>query len=181
MDSFIRRLIIAVGMFVLMPLSVYAEESDHLKFMGIPIDGTADELEPLLNEKDFEKSGLSDYIGHFYGHFCVLEVGEDEQTGAVNQVLVRYNQLIAHYSSDELVAIYRNIAHDLKNKYKTAKIDEGDGSIILSLPEGYIYCSVFSTIFGNMGGGVNLIVQYVDKANSSDYQVPALRRNADDL
>lgn len=94
---------------------------------------------------------------------------------------IRYNQSIAHYTKSDLILLYGNIVRDLKKKYPKAKCDEADSHFVLSMSQGFIECKIFSTIFGNMGGGVNLVVRYVDKTNSMFYNIPTVKRNEDDL
>jgi len=163
------------------PPQAISEKGSHLLFMGIPIDGNIEAFDQKLSDKGFTKSSLGDYSGRFYGQFCLTDTKVDKNTGNVCEVFIRYNQLIAKYSETQLINLYDNIVRDLKKKYSTAKRDETGGSLVLSMPLGYIECKLFRTIFGQMGGGVNLTIRYVDKKNSSDYHVPTLKRNEDDL
>jgi hypothetical protein len=153
----------------------------HLMFMGIPIDGTIDSFDKKISEKSFHKSSLGDYTGRFYGQFCVADTKINKNTDNVYEVLIRYNQSIAHYTKGDLILLYGNIVRDLKKKYPKAKCDETDSHLVLSMSQGFIECKIFSTIFGNMGGGVNLVVRYVDKTNSMSYNIPTVKRNEDDL
>jgi hypothetical protein len=153
----------------------------HLLFMGIPIDGDVDSFDEKISMKDFHKTSLGGYTGRFYGQFCVAETKRNKDTGNVCEVQIRYNQSIAHYTKSDLILLYGNIVRDLKKKYPKAKCDEADSHFVLSMSQGFIECKIFSTIFGNMGGGVNLVVRYVDKTNSMFYNIPTVKRNEDDL
>lgn len=153
----------------------------HLLFMGIPIDGSIEVFDQKLDEKGLHKSSIGNYSGRFYGQFCVANTTIDDVTGNVCEVLIRYNQLIANYTEDQLISLYNSIVRDLKKKYTNAKRNETSGNLVLSMPTGYIECKIFTTLFGKMGGGVNLTIKYVDKNNSSNYCVPTLKRNEDDL
>ena len=153
----------------------------HLLFMGIPIDGSIDSFKEKLSEKEFYETSLGDYTGRFYGHFCVADAKINKNTGSVCEVLIRYNQSIANYTKDDLILLYGDIVRGLKKKYSKAKCDEINNHMVISMPQGFIECKIFSTFFGAMGGGINLVVRYVDKANTSVYEIPTVRRNEDDL
>lgn len=157
------------------------KKEPHLLFMGVPIDGSIEMFDQKISEKGFHKSSAGGYSGFFYGQFCVAHSEVNNNTGNVCEVLIRYNQLIAKYTENQLISLYNSIVRDLKKKYKTAKRSETSGSIVLSMPLGYIECKIYTTIFGKMGGGVNLTIRYVDKKNTPDYSVPTLKRYEDDL
>ena len=153
----------------------------HMLFMGIPIDGSIYAFEQKVFEKKFHKSSIGSYSGYFYGQFCVADIITNDNTANVCEVEIRYNQLIAKYTEFQLKTLYDNIVRDLKKKYTNAKRDETSGWLVLTLPTGFIECRIFESILGKMGGGVNLSIRYVDKANSPDYKIPVLKRNEDDL
>lgn len=157
------------------------KSKNHLQFMGFPIDGEKNKFEENLSTKGFVKSSLGDISGYFYGAFGSVEITENPNTHKVCKVLVRYNQLMANYSEEDIINLYHNMVSDLRKKYQNAGYDVGDNGTVFSLTNGYIYCHIFSTIFGKMGSGINLEVSYVDKANSSKYMIPSLNKYSNDL
>lgn len=154
--------------------------------MQIPIDGSIESFGESLSLKDFNKSSLSDksYHGYFYKTFASVEISEDKTNQKINAVKVRYNESMTKLSRQSLINLYRNIVQDYIAKYKpikSAKCEIVDDNFLVTLPEGYICCRIFDTIFGAMGGGVNIEIDYVDKANSSDYKIPTFKRASDNL
>ena len=89
-----------------------ASRGTHLLFMGIPIDGDVDSFDKKFSMKDFNKTSLGDYTGRFYGQFCVAETKINKNTDNVCEVIIRYNQSIAHYSKADLILLYGNIVRD---------------------------------------------------------------------
>lgn len=156
---------------------------NHLKFLDIPIDGTIESFGSSLSKKDYYKSSLSDksYTGHFYQVIASVELHEDEINKKVNSVKVRYNQSMTSYNRNQMINLYLSITKGLKTKYKSAKITDTGDDIIFSLPQGYIYCRFFSTIFEAMGGGINVELTYVDKTNTSNFKLPVLKSPDSDL
>ena len=43
-------------------------------FMGIPIEGTAEEFGQKLIEKGFEKIDNDDFVGFFFGYYCTVTI-----------------------------------------------------------------------------------------------------------
>ena len=161
-----------------------AKTGSHLKFMGIPIDGTLEEFAPRLVEKNFsqDKHAPHCFSGFFYETFSSVYVQTDKATDIINSVEVRYFSGVNGLSDDQMVSLYNRIVRGLKNKYASAKFSKLDGKTLLSMPLGYIYCEIYSrNLLRNFGEGTYIELHYVDKKNTSAYSLPRLNRADDDL
>lgn len=108
---------------VLMTMSVFAQTSDNntLKFLGIPVDGTKENMIAKLKEKGFTYNASADCL---YGKFNGLEstVYVSTNYGKVDRVMVadrygydeagikiRYNNLVAQMDKNQKYSsIYKN-------------------------------------------------------------------------
>lgn len=158
--------------------------ASHLKFMGIPIDGTLEEFAPRLIEKNFsqDKHAPHCFSGSFYETYSSVYVHTDKATDIINSVEVRYFSGVNGLSDDQMVSLYNRIVRGLKKKYSSAKFSKLDGKTLLSMPLGYIYCEIYGrNLPKNFGGGTYIELHYVDKKNTSAYSLPRLNRADDDL
>ena len=112
-----------MAMLLLMLLATVAQaQGNHLKFMGIPLDGTIDEFQTKLMEKGF-KTGFSDFapaIGTrvLKGAFSGESVDVFVFYNIKNQIV--YGTRVWIYSGYEKVDCnkFENYRASLKNKYK---------------------------------------------------------------
>ncbi len=158
--------------------------SSHMKFMGIPIDGTLDEFAPLLMEKNFRQDRHMkwNFSGVFYETLSTINVSTDNQSNLINSVKVTFYTGGNGLSDDQMVALYNRIVRGLCKKYANAKISRTDGEIVFSMALGYINCRIFErNLSRNFGGGVYIELYYVDKKNTSNYSLPRLNKADDDL
>lgn len=156
----------------------------HMKFMGIPIDGSLDEFAPLLIAKDFSQDRHMEwhFRGFFYETFSTINVSTDKQNEKINSVKVTFYTGVNGLSDGQMVSLYNRIVKGLRKKYANAKLLQSDGEIVMSMALGYIHCRIFERIFSrNFGGGVYIELEYVDKKNSSNYSLPRLNKADDDL
>lgn len=161
-----------------------AKTGSHLLFMGIPIDGTLEDIAPKLIEKNFRQERLmpNSFSGMFYETLSSINVSTDKTTEKVNSVEVRYYTGVNGLSEDQMVSLYNRIVRGLKKKYTNAKFSQLDGQTLLSMPLGYIYCEIYNmNLSRNFGGGTYIKLSYVDKKNTSDYSLPRLNKADDDL
>ena len=106
-------------------LSNFAQEKiEHLKFMGIPIDGKISKF-----KKNLEKKGLQHYTtlnnhyifrGSFAGDDANIFVMYDTKTKVVSGVGVSIQCLSHQIAKDK----YNNYVNDFKDKYETDKWNE---------------------------------------------------------
>lgn len=164
--------------------STINKTGSHLLFMGIPIDGSLEDIAPKLIEKNFRQERLmpNSFSGIFYETLASINVSTDNTTEKVNSVKVRYYTGVNGLSEDQMVSLYNRIVRGLKKKYTYAKFSKLDGKTLLSMPLGYIYCEIYNmNLSRNFGGGTYIKLRYVDKNNTSDYSLPRLNKADDDL
>ena len=108
---------LAIFLFVLMTIVAIAQESNTIKFLGIPIDGTKKEMISKLQAKGYEYDTSSDVL---FGEFNGIDVIIYVQT--VNNRVWRIIIVDANVNDDEAnVKIrYNNLFKQLSNngKYK---------------------------------------------------------------
>lgn len=114
---------------------VTVKSSSHLLFMGIPIDGTLEEIAPKLIEKDFRQERLmpNSFSGMFYETLSSINVSTDKTTEKVNSVEVRYYTGVNGLSEGQMVSLYNRIVRGLKKKYTNAKFSQLDGQTLLKI------------------------------------------------
>lgn len=164
--------------------STINKTGSHLLFMGIPIDGSLEDIAPKLIEKNFRQERLmpNSFSGIFYETLASINVSTDNTTEKVNSVKVRYYTGVNGLSEDQMVSLYNRIVRGLKKKYTYAKFSKLDGKTLLSMPLGYIYCEIYNmNLSRNFGGGTYIELMYVDKKNTSGYSLPRLNKADDDL
>lgn len=112
---------LATFLFVLMAIVAIAQDSNTIKFLGIPVDGTKKEMISKLQAKGYEYDAYSDLLfGEFNGTKVIVYV----QT--VNNRVWRIGILDANKNIDEanVKARYNNLFKQLSNNDKY-KIDSG--------------------------------------------------------
>ena len=112
---------LATFLFVLMTIAVIAQDSNTIKFLGIPVDGTKKEMITKLQAKGYEYDASSDLLfGEFNGTKVIVYV----QT--VNNRVWRIGILDANENIDEanIKIRYNNLFKQLSNNDKY-KIDSG--------------------------------------------------------
>ena len=104
-------------LFVLMTITTIAQESNTIKFLGIPVDGAKKEMISKLQAKGYEYNASSDYL---FGEFNGTNVDIVVQT--VNNKVWRINIVDSHVKNDEanIKIRYNNLFKQLSNngKYK---------------------------------------------------------------
>ena len=108
---------LATFLFVLMTIAAIAQDSNTIKFLGIPIDGTKKEMITKLQAKGYEYDASSDLL---FGEFNGTDVTIYVQT--VNNKVWRLNIADANVNDDEanVKARYNKLFKQLSNngKYK---------------------------------------------------------------
>ena len=111
-------------LFVLMTITAIAQESNTIKFLGIPVDGTKKEMISKLQAKGYEYDAYSDDLfGEFNGTNAVIFV----QT--VNNRVWRIGIADADMNSDEanIKIRYNRLFEQLSNN---GKYEVADGSTL---------------------------------------------------
>ena len=111
-------------LFVLMTITAIAQESNTIKFLGIPVDGTKKEMISKLQAKGYKYNAASDALfGEFNGTNAVISV----QT--VNNRVWRIAIVDANMNSDEanIKIRYNLLFEQLSNN---GKYEVADGSTL---------------------------------------------------
>ena len=103
----------------LLTLTSFAQ-TEHMKFMGIPIDGSLKSFCSQLKKKGFDRDPYETrrkdsriYIGEFAGHNSKVFVYSDAKSNNVHSVIVN----IPSYEEDVALSIYNNLKQMLIEKY----------------------------------------------------------------
>lgn len=88
--------IIATFLFLMVLISSsFAQSSEHLKFKGVPIDGTLDEYVSKMKQAGFVLEGIEDGIAMLSGEFagysdCVVGVKTLQKLNLVHEIVVLF-------------------------------------------------------------------------------------------
>ena len=108
---------------LLFPIDSLAQQ-EHLKFMGIPIDGHVNDFRKKLKEKGFtydqKIENSYSYDVFFAGDKSSLFVIFNDETKIVNAVSVN----IECYSEESVKEKYRQYVRDLTDKYHAKEVSE---------------------------------------------------------
>ena len=172
-------------LFVLMAITAIAQESNTIKFLGIPVDGTKKEMISKLQAKGYEYNASSDYL---FGEFNGTNVDIVVQT--VNNKVWRINIVDSHVKNDEanIKIRYNNLFKQLSNngKYKvlggSTLGEEEDISYEMTVNKKR-YNAVFTFKDKSIHGHVwyTIITKYGEYAIIMYYENPDNAANGDDL
>lgn len=124
-------------------------DSAHMKFMGVDVNGQVSTVEQRLALKGFLKTKDEMYKGKFSGYDVKLELPKTVKTKTVYAVVVHFGKEV---SQEELV----ELSNSLSEKYGADKAfkDEEEGQAGIVLPEGRIVLNYEAKT-----------LSYIDKAN----------------
>lgn len=174
-----KRTILTIILVAIANICMFAQS--NIQFMGIPLNGDFDSFKEKLEMKDIHKGSLGKNVfsGFFFGKIASISIGYNDETDNVYSSLVRYNQSMTNLSEEKMRILYRNIYQGLKKKYPKAQVKDVSGQLLLVLKNGYIYLHAFEA--PKILGGITIELEYVDKVNSPNYELPKLKNKEDDL
>ena len=166
--------ILFVAMMCLISTFVIAQ-NDHLKFSGIPLDGTVSQFHNKIIQKGYKYdaemtkrlTGGRAYVGVFAGEQSDIYVYYDLKTSKVYRVKVVISSLSESLAKQK----FESMVSRLKNKYteNNSLYDDSkdsnfvDSYLILPLRDKY---NEFLTAWGNSYGGISIfITESADKYN----------------
>lgn len=186
-----KRIITFSVLFIFALASTYAQGQEHLKFMGIPLNGTINQFQTKLATKGVNVDvatnktigvGCRAFKGSFSGKDAQIFVYYDEATKAV------YRAKAVIQSSDEVICdnYYTYFVNMLSTKYSDAETERGeqDGheSISFFIPNdtlaSYKYLGtidVYRSSYYSISYSIH--VDYTDTLNKVKHE----NRNMDDL
>ena len=114
-----KKSLLLLMMVLLLALTSFAQ-TEHMKFMGIPFDGSLKAFCSQLKKKGFDRDPYETrrkdsriYIGEFAGHNSKVFVYSDAKSNNVHSVIVN----IPSYEEDVALSIYNNLKQMLIEKY----------------------------------------------------------------
>ena len=114
-----KKSLLLLMMVLLLALTSFAQ-TEHMKFMGIPIDGSLKSFCSQLKKKGFDRDPYETrrkdsriYFGEFAGHNSKIFVYSDAKSNNVHSVIVN----IPSYEEDVALSIYNNLRQMLIEKY----------------------------------------------------------------
>ena len=115
-----KKSLLLLMMVSLLTLTSFAQ-TEHMKFMGIPIDGSLKSFCSQLKKKGFDRDPYDKtipkdsriFIGEFAGHNSKVFVYSDAKSNNVHTVIVH----IPSYEEDVALSIYNNLKQMLIEKY----------------------------------------------------------------
>lgn len=151
---------------------------EHMKFMGIPLDGTIDTFQKKLEAKGvkYDKQtssiipvGCRVFSGRFASEDATIFVYYDERT----KVVYRAKAVLSFYSRDIVKTKYSNFKYQLEQKYPQADITEdkyeNEDSSDFHIPFLGSIDLYQSTNYSNYNNPYSLHIDYYDLINYVDH------------
>lgn len=90
-----KKIIITLSLLMVIMSSSFAQNSEHMKFKGVPIDGTLDEYVSKMKQTGFVLEGIEDGIAMLSGEFagysdCVVGVKTLQKLNLVHEIVVLF-------------------------------------------------------------------------------------------
>lgn len=183
-------------LFLLFSVALGINAQEHMKFMGIPIDGTINTFGTKLSEKGFLKKNVDGNICTYKGKFTgrevdVLVLGTDK-TSTVWKVVVWFEKETSWSSIKMMFGDYKEM---FKEKYGVPSNDfhffskpyyEGDGYEMQALR---MDKCTYSTFWDTQQGHINLAMRkggyiaiaYEDQINTEIRDKEKQERNLNDI
>ena len=164
--------------FIVLLIPLFVSSQKHMRFMGIPIDGSANLFCQKLMEKGFSKdkeevANAHCFIGKFYGEDANIQVDYTHDTHIVYSVTV----YIIKHSALSLYPIQRDFLKAVEDKYKFKKetinpqLYQYDYYIFDGLdPVGLIQTFIVDSKTIQATREAMLSITYLDVENYMDYE-----------
>ena len=142
-------------LFVLFVVSLFAfmaNAQEHMKFMGIPLDGTISNFNSKLLSKGIKvhpnnshaSTGQKWYVGTFFGEDAEIYVYFNPKT----QIVYRAKAVIDRPDVDHLKSVFTNVSTSIENKYEATRFDD--------IQNGYEACEFDISSSGSIIGEIDL-------------------------
>lgn len=176
--------IISLLVVLTMTLGTMAQ-SQHLKFMGIPLNGTISAFHQKLVAKGYKPDveynkqsgpGARSFKGTFFGREAFINVFYNPKT----KIVYRAKAFLRYTSEEDMQSVYQELKVALGEKYSGALVSEGEGygyeDMTYYVDEGRIdlFCSKYDDSYPTY---YNVHVDYWDDINSKKNE----DKNMDDL
>jgi hypothetical protein len=146
--------------------------AQHINFMGVPIDGTMEQLAVTLEAKGFKKITKNELRGTFAGYDCNIILNttgtSSRKSDNVANITVRFNE----YEIGSM-DIFHNLSKWLTVKYgaydecQDYYVKDSNGHYKISINR--VWCNEYGTIVLNDGGkgGKCIELTYIDRENTT--------------
>ena len=102
------------SLLVFLTLSINAQDFESVKFMGIPVNGTKENMISQLEQKGFKYDAKSDYLdGKFNGEDAIIYVGTNKDV--VDRIMVTY---INPISETDIKIKFNRLVRQFENNEK---------------------------------------------------------------
>ncbi len=187
---------IVVTLFLLMSFTlIFAQSSEHLKFKGVPIDGTLSEYVSKMKQAGFQLIGTDDGVALLEGEFagyrgCLIAVSTLKSVNVVNTIGVVFP---ARENWSSLEGDYEHLKSMLTEKYgEPSDVVEkfqgyGDPQTdqekwINIMTDNYTWYTIFETENGDIQlslekgdyGEYFVLLKYFDKINTEAVRSAAM-------
>ena len=187
---------IVVTLFLLMSFTlIFAQSSEHLKFKGVPIDGTLNEYVSKMKQAGFQLIGTDDGVALLEGEFagyrgCLIAVSTLKSVNVVNTIGVVFP---ARENWSSLEGDYEHLKSMLTEKYgEPSDVVEkfqgyGDPQTdqekwINIMTDNYTWYTIFETEDGDIQlslekgdyGEYFVLLKYFDKINTEAVRSAAM-------
>ena len=187
---------IVVTLFLLMSFTlIFAQSSEHLKFKGVPIDGTLSEYVLKMKQAGFQLVGTDDGVALLEGEFagyrgCLIAVSTLKSVNVVNTIGVVFP---ARDNWSSLEGDYEHLKSMLTEKYGEPSdvVEEFQGygdpqtdqeKWINLMTDNYTWYTIFETENGDIQlslekgdyGEYFVLLKYFDKINTEAVRSAAM-------
>ena len=187
---------IVVTLFLLMSFTlIFAQSSEHLKFKGVPIDGTLSEYVSKMKQAGFQLVGTDDGVALLEGEFagyrgCLIAVSTLKSVNVVNTIGVVFP---ARENWSSLEGDYEHLKSMLTEKYgepsDVVEKFQGYGNPqtdqekwINIMTDNYTWYTIFETENGDIQlslekgdyGEYFVLLKYFDKINTDAVRSAAM-------
>ena len=175
-------LLIFCALFISVSLSAQSSSSQHLKFMGIPINGSITNFQNKLIAKGFKydkvasnSPGITTRIfnGQFAGESAELYVYYDQ----TQKFVYRVKTVIQRSSEEQILFKMRMYRNQLIEKYNASAVEEvheGNESYYIPVENGWIDLYYVKNTYDI---GYSLLIDYWDNFNAQKHE----KNNMNDL
>lgn len=191
-----RKIVITL-VFLMILLSAFSQSSEHLKFKGVPIDGTLNEYVAEMKQVGFYYEGIEDGVALLGGEFagysdCIIGVKTLQKLNLVHEIVVLFP------SQDKWAGLsydYERLKVMLSKKYgepdecverfnsPSYMINDDNGKMYETIMNNCEYYSIYNTDNGSItltisndgySFGCRVKLFYTDKINSKIFEDAAI-------
>lgn len=168
-----KKIVLSLATIVLFAVASFAQ-NEHLKFLGIPLDGSISQFESKLINKGFTKADnfgskeLRVYDGTFIGKKAKIVIYYDANTKIVHAGKAYFDDLSESVAKDRLKELKDLLLQKYPNAYNQDYIIDGLPKFEMALDNGYVGVYINKSELGSPYN-YSTHIQYSDKANDESH------------